>query len=85
MGNNQNANAQNKLPKEVESLLTSKDGQQVLAAIKNMDNANLSKLLGLAKNMDPQTIDSAMKNPDQLKKQLQTGELMAQLNKLLKG
>lgn len=82
--NNSNNNQGNGMPKEIESLLSSNEGKQVINAIKSMDNESLSKLLDMAKNIDKQTLDNAIKNPDQLKKTLQAGELMAQLNKFLK-
>lgn len=83
--NNSNNKSSNNMPKEIENLLASDEGKKVVNAIKNMDNASLSKLLDMAKNVDQKTIDNAIKNPDLLKKNLQVGELMAQLNKFLKG
>lgn len=73
------------IPKEIESLLASDEGKKVVNAIKSMDNASLSKLLDMAKNIDKKAIDQAIKNPEELKRNLQAGELMAQLNKLIKG
>ena len=83
--NNANNKQNTNIPKEIESLLASDEGKKVVNAIKSMDNASLSKLLDMAKNIDKNTIDNAIKNPDQLKRNLQAGEIMAQLNKFLKG
>lgn len=70
----------------VESILGSQQAQQIAGALQKLDPQTLEKLKSMAQSVDKKALASALRgNSQQLQNSLKGSDLMAQLQKMLKG